>query len=175
MKLRILIFIAAASSVSWAGEAPKEGTKSDVVVGRIAEALPAKGHDLNRWLSDQFGNKPLETQFRHNSITNWETNYKAFGSELVQRARTAGLQADILGKALDTIPSIGDPRAGFEEDQGTIAYLPVGAYSAILQGKPVWIVVVKWAAVGISETFGHIRIYVFDQDTGKVVGFSTCT
>ena len=69
-----------------------------------------------------------------------------------------------VSKALDLV---------LKDSKDKIAYLPVGAYQTTLEGKPIWIIRVKWEYPPMGS-LGHIRMFAFDQKTLRQVGVVTC-
>lgn len=139
-----------------------------VVVKILDQPLPADKSAMEEFLFGTFANKPGEGQFGSYTTAGWQTNFEAFSAAMVQKAEKQKLDAGSLEKVLDLIR---------EDSKNQLAYLPVGAYQANFNDKPVWIVTVKWeSAEGMGEgsNLGHIRIFVFDQQTLNQVGFSTC-
>lgn len=99
------------------------------------------------------------------SSRDWKDHYASFSVELTRKAAGQGLDSESLQSALSLIL----------KDSGDLAYLPVGAYQASLNGRQVWVVSVKWEAVVMGDPgLSHIRIFAFDQETLKQVGFATC-
>jgi hypothetical protein len=136
-----------------------------VVVRVLEKPLHAEESELEDVLFGEFANQPDEKKFESYTTTRWRANFQVFARALITRAEDRKLDSGALEEALGLI----------SDDSGKLAYLPVGAYQATLNGRLVWIVTVKWeGASWAGESLSHIRIYVFDQQTLKQVGFVTC-
>ncbi len=137
-----------------------------MVVSVFKHELPVEVESLNQFLWDNFMNRPEVDSF-HCRVWGWEEKYDAFSRSLVKKAIARLLDSETLGKSLAVILA----------DRGNNAYLPVGAYYASYNGKPAWIVAVRWewADVSSREVFGHTRIYVLDARCTRIVGFVTCS
>jgi hypothetical protein len=135
-----------------------------VVVKLLPDPINASVTKTEMLLFDAFANNPDEEKFSSYTTAGWETNFTAFAAALVEKAEKQGLEAVPLRAVPDLIL----------KDAHRLAYLPVGAYQAIFNDKPVWIVTVKWESTSFGETLSHIRIYVFDRQTLKRVAFVTC-
>jgi len=104
--------------------------------------------------------------------TDWVAKYHRHEWFLVMKARCKFLNADSLQHCLTNVfnDTQKKPNAG-------LAYLPIGAYAAKQGGKDVWIIVVKWEWVGDffdKEPLGHIRMFAFDANNYKLIGYATC-
>lgn len=135
-----------------------------VVVKVLPKSLSASANEIEMLLFDTFANNPDEAKFGSYRTADWETNFTAFAAALVEKAEKQGLEAVPLRAVLDLIL----------KDAHRLAYLPVGAYQATFNDKPVWIVTVRWESTSFGETLSHIRIYVFDRQTLKQLAFVTC-
>ena len=170
MKTILVIFLAAVC-ISLASCAADEKPAADaVVVKAIDGPLPSEKEKQDRFLWDSFANKPNEQKFNSYTTEKWKETYGVFVTALLKKADEQRLDSISLRKTLDLV---------LKDSKDKIAYLPVGAYQTTLDGKPVWIVVVKWeypsmAEKGQSVGLGHIRAFVLDQKTLKQVGFMTC-
>jgi hypothetical protein len=139
---------------------------SAIVVAKLDKSLPSDPKKLRKFLWDNFANKPAETQFSGCTTENWETRYWLFASALVNRARISGLDAAALERCLKSVfPHGGSP-----------AYLPVGAYQTRQKRAIVWVIVVKWEGVSPQTYFPlvHIRVYAFEAESGRQIGYVTC-
>lgn len=164
----ILLAAAFISSVSFAagGKPPPDA----VVVKVLDKPLPSKQGERWNFLWDNFANKPDEQIFASYTTEKWKDTYKSFAAALVKKADDQKLDSISLRKALDLV---------LKDSKDKIAYLPVGAYQTTLEGKPVWIVTVKWEYPSMGKEreslgLGHIRAFVFDQKTLSQEGFMTC-
>jgi hypothetical protein len=170
MKLHLVVFLAFACG-SLASFAVEEKPPPDaVVVKALHRPLPSAEDKKHEFLWNNFANQPDERKFSAYTTEKWQKTFEVFAAALVKKAQSQKLDSASLRKALDLI---------LKNRKEDIAYLPVGAYHTTLDGKPVWIVTVKWeypsfAPKGESANLGHIRIFVFDQKTLKQVGFVTC-
>lgn len=170
MKATLAILLAAAciSSVSFAAD---EKPAPDAVVVKVLDnPLPSAKDKREQFLWETFANKAEETQFNSYTTEKWKETYKTFAAALVKKAFDLKLDSISLRKALDLV---------VKDSKDKIAYLPVGAYQTTLDGKPVWIVTVKWEHPSMGDDgkkcgLRHIRAFAFDQRTLKEVGFSTC-
>jgi hypothetical protein len=135
-----------------------------VLVKLFPNPLNASVTKTEMLLFDTFANNSDEEKFGSYPTAGWETNFTAFATALVDKADKQGLESVPLRAVLNLI----------RKDSKGVAYLPVGAYQATFNDKPVWIVTVKWGPTGFGETLGHIRIYVFDRQTLKDLAFVTC-
>lgn len=136
-----------------------------VVVRSIRESLPGAERERPQFLWDRFVNKAEEEPFGSLASKDWSVLYAGFAESLAAKAAKQGLEAEPLRHALATVRS----HAG-----ESLAYVPVGAYRTSLNGKAVWIVVVKWAEPSADPNVGHTRVFAVDQQTGQQVGFVTC-
>ena len=164
----ILLAVVCLSSVSFAAD--EKPVPDAVVVKALDTPLPLGEDKRQKFLWDNFANKPDEQKFDSYPAEKWKETYAVFATALLKKADEQKLDSSSLRKALDLV---------LTDSKDKIAYLPVGAYQTTLEGKPVWIVTVKWeypsmAAKGQGVGLGHIRAFVFDQKTLKRVGFMTC-
>lgn len=137
-----------------------------IVVTKLNKSLPSDPKKLRKFLWNNFANKPAETQFSGCTSESWETRYWLFASALVNRARISGLDAAALERSLKAI----------FPDSGTPACLPVGAYQARQKQAIVWVIVVKWedASTQIYVPLSHVRVYAFEAQSGRQIGYVTC-
>ena len=166
MKTSSFILVAMVCVVSLV-HAAAERPAPDATVVRILDApMPHAKDKREGFLWSTFANKPEEKKFDSYTTERWKDNYAVFAKTLVQKATDQKLDAVSLQSVLDLV---------LKEGRG-MPYLPVGAYQTTLDGKPIWIVAVKWEAVmeGKYLELGHIRVFAFDQKTLKQVGFVTC-
>jgi hypothetical protein len=135
-----------------------------VVVAKFDHALPTDKRKLEQLLWDRFANQPAEHQFSGCTTEHWERRYWLYATALVDRARAEGLESAALESCLEQVHPTG------------VAYLPVGAYRARQGETDVWIFVIKWE--GISEqrpiSLGHVRIYVFEIESGRQIAYISC-
>ncbi len=166
--LFILAVLVSMSTPSFAaGEKPPPEA---AIVKVIDQELPSEEDAKQKVLLNVFFDRPDEEKFESYTTENWKQLFAAFATSLTRKAVDQKLDAISLRKVLEFI--LAD--AG---DQ--LAYLPVGAYQTTMSGSRVWIITVKWEDPSMSEngkspTLTHIRVFVFDQKTSKLVGFTTC-
>ena len=166
--LAILLATACITSVSFAAD---EKPPPDAAVVKVLDKpLPSEKDKQEKFLWDSFANKPDEKKFNSYTTENWKETYKIFVAALLKKADDQKLNSISLRKTLDLV---------LKHSKDKIAYLPVGAYQTTLDGKPVWIVTVKWEVPSMGDNgesvgLGHIRAFVFDQKTLRQVGFMTC-
>jgi len=170
MKTTLVTFLTAACISSFSYAADEKPAPDAVVVKALDKPLPSGQDKQEKFLWDSFANKPDEEQFSSYTTEKWKETYEAFAAALVKKADDQKLDSISLRKALVLV---------LKDSKDKIAYLPVGAYQTTLDGKPVWVVTVKWEYPSMGEKgesvgLGHIRAFVFDQKTLKQVGFMTC-
>ena len=162
---------------------------SAVVVEEFPKPLPRDPDKLNQFVFDTFANQPAEDQFSNCRERGWKERYHEFAAALVERAQGSGLDAASLAHCLRTV---------FPSKDG-LAYLPVGAYQAEQRRKRVWSLVIKWEGTsdGLENSepqdsppvdsmagpspptslglgLGHVRVFVFEAESGRQIGFATC-
>jgi len=165
MKTLIVPLLSSALLLPFAGD-DKPGP-DDVVVKTLDKPLPQEGYKRERFLWNNFANKPEEQKFDSYVADVWTTNFAAFANALVQKVHNQNLDSASLRKALDLV---------LKHSEGKIAYLPVGAYQATSDGKLVWIITVKWEypSTGDKASLAHICMFAFDQQSLKQIGFASC-
>jgi hypothetical protein len=140
-------------------------TFDDVVVRKFDKALPEKEDDISKFIWDNFANMPEEEKFQYITNDGWEKKFRTFEKALVRKAKEASMDYKSLMRVLDAI----------YDDAGGLPSLPVGAYSTTQKQREVWIIVVKWEAIGKKPyKLSHVRIFAFDAKTTKLLGFVTC-
>ena len=161
-----VIFLAMACLASLTYAADEKPAPDATVVRVLDKPLPHAKDKRERFLWDNFANKPDEQKFGSYTTEKWKDNYAVFAKALVQKADDQKLDSASLRKALDLVL----------KDSKGLPCLPVGAYQTTLDGKQIWILTVKWEALleGKHLELSHIRIFAFDQKTLKQVGFVTC-
>ena len=133
--------------------------------------MPTDENRRQEFLIDTFFGRPEEKKFNGYTTENWQSNFTAFTEALLEKANDLKLDSASLRQVLDLVR---------KRPQEKLAYLPVGAYQASLDGKQVWIITVKWEeyppASGRNETLPliHICAVAFDRKTSKEVAFATC-
>jgi len=161
---------------------------SAVVVDEFRKSLPVDPDALNEFVFNTFANQPAERQFSNCPEKGWEEHYHEFAAALVERAQTSGLDAASLERCLRAVLLTADG----------LAYLPVGAYQGEQKGTTVWILMIKWEGTsGVLErpqspdssqasvatpsplpssglALGHVRVFVFEAESGRQIGFATC-
>ena len=145
----------------------------NVIVSSLSESLPTSKGKLEEFLWNNFANKPSEQLFSAVTTENWEQKYDIYSKSLVTKAKNLKYDHEFLSDCLATVK---------KHSKKKIAYLPVGAYFATINNKPVCIIVVKWeypgtykAENGKIEYFflGHIRMFVYNKNI-ELVGYNTC-
>lgn len=137
-----------------------------VVVKALAKPITTEPGKVEELLFSEFAYVPVDKAMDSYTTQNWKAHYRSFSAALVKKAAVQKLAASSLSRILVLILT----------DANRLAYLPVGAYEASFNGRPVWIVTVKWEAGlgGEDYKLSLIRIYAFDRETLKQVGFATC-
>jgi hypothetical protein len=166
-----LIILLAAGCISLVSCGADDKFVPDTVVVKVLDTpLPPEEGKKEKFLWNNFANKPNDEKFESYGTKKWRRNFRLFTSVLVKKAKDQKLDSASLRKALDLV---------LKTSEDKTAYLPVGAYQTTLHGKPVWIITVKWeypsmGDKGESVGLGHVCVFVFDQETLKQVGFVTC-
>lgn len=138
---------------------------ASLTVTILKKPLSCEESQLQEFLFEEFAHRSEPKEVDSYTSVNWQQNFAVFSAALVGSARAHKLNSQSLAKALDLVL----------KDADGLAYLPVGAFYAHLNGRLVWIVTVKWEGVEMGrDGLGHIRIFVFDQETLKRVAFATC-
>jgi len=132
--------------------------------------MPLKEDEKGGFLWNSFTNQPKGQKINLYTTAQWKENFTAFAATLLKMADNQKLDSGSLHKALDLV---------LKNSQDKIAYLPIGAYQASLDGKSVWIITVRWeypsmGKDGAAVELGHIRAFAFDQERLNQVGFVTC-
>jgi hypothetical protein len=142
---------------------PGEGSAPNgVVVQALGGSLPQDDDRRQAFLWKLC--EAAEEKFDSYTDKEWEDNFAAFAKCLVRKAAAQRLDSASLRAVLDLV---------FQESNG-MAYLPVAAYQTSLQGKPVWILVLKWEQESLGYGLGHVQARAFDQKTLKLVDFASC-
>ena len=156
-----------------------------VIVQRLDVDLPADQEEAQQVLADNFMNKPEEMKFASLTVREWRPQFRDYEEMLLSKARSESLDSDSLRACLTAV---------FEHAGEQKAYLPVGAYFARQDATPVWIVVAKWEDDVDPEllrlhmgglppevrrrykypALSHIRVFVFDSRTQKLITWMTC-
>lgn len=170
-KMKTLLFAALLLSplIPMTGaEAKKPASASNVTVARLDVSLPADADAAADVLWTTFANKPAEQQFSGVTVQGWRQRHGEFAEELVRRAASLKLEADALRRILDKV----------DQERGSLAVLPIGAYRASQGAKAVWIVVCKWEIESTGSNpnvrLGHVRMFAYDLVTLERVAFRTC-
>ena len=170
MKATTILSLSVASilSISYAGD--EKPAPEDTVVKVLDKPFPAEEDKQSDFLWGNFVNKPDESKFNSYGTENWKATYEIFAKALVKKAVNQKLDSASLRGALDYL---------LKDAKGKISTLPVGAYQTSLDGKLVWIITEKWelrsmGPIDDNLQLVHIRVFVFDQKTLKIVGFTTC-
>lgn len=144
---------------------PVKPAPASLAVTILKNPLRCEESQLQEFLFSEFANRSEPKGVESYTSINWQRNFTVFSAKLVGSARTQQLNAQSLAKALDLIL----------KDADGLAYLPVGAFHARLNDRLVWIVPIKWEGVEMGQDgLGHIRIFVYDQETLVRVAFATC-
>lgn len=173
--MKVLFFLAAMACMSTQSHAVDEKPPPEAAVVKIADKpIPPEKDEQEKFLWDAFLGKPDEQIFESYTTENWKKTFAAFAASLTKKAADQGLDSVSLGKALDFVLAHAESNSDYPR-----AYLPVGAYQTSLGGKSVWVISVKWEETsmiidGKSPTLTHVRAFVFDQKSLKLVGFTTC-
>jgi hypothetical protein len=152
---------------------------TDVVVTRFSEAVPQAKAEQFLW--DRFSGDQAFAGFTGCTTNGWVSNFAAFSTQLVLKAKAASLEADALDAILKLV----------YEKHGDMAYLPVAAYRGKIGDHDCWVVLCKWENLppGISKPriddkgvhysvleiqLIHIRMFAYDISTKELIGFNTC-
>jgi hypothetical protein len=163
------------SALSVASSSVDTCSKCDVFVGVSTNAVPAEKSLQDKFLWDTFVTRPEIRKFDRLTVQNFSQNSDQFTAQLIHKAEKEALEHAALEKILDKIKR--------EKKRG--AMLPVGAYSTYCDGRPIWVVVVKWSISdkpvysdfdndGVQEV-GWTRmatcVFAYDIETLKLAGF----
>ena len=146
---------------------------NQVVVQRFDKEFPISEGQIYDYLWSNFANKPEEERFATLTTEDWQDRFHQYERHLITKARWKLLDSASLKSCLAEV---------FKDAQTTnagLAYLPVGAYATRQGETPVWIIVVKWETAGpIAEgeylELVHARMFAFDAQNIKRIGFVTC-
>ena len=143
----------------------RKSLRNQVVVRKLDLQLPAKEEQIHDFLWSNFANKPEEEKFEKLTTEEWKDRFHEYEKTLVGKAKWKSLDGDSLKKCLGE---------AFKHSKDELAYLPVGAYSTKQGTTPVWIIVVKWETAKTGENLGHVRMFAFDAQSMKLIGFASC-
>lgn len=138
-------------------------------VERIAAQLPEGSDQAAKFLWEIFS-KDGPNGVSAPRMKEWRRLQTQAVTELVAKARSAGMEADALQAVLEKI----------DADRGSLAIVPVGAYRTVQGQRPVWIVVCKWEIEAkapdshLDAWLGHTRMFAYDLNTLARVAFKTC-
>ena len=148
-----------------ASPTPVKPAPASLTVAILKKPLRCEESQLQEFLFEEFAHRSEPKEVDSYTSINWQQNFAVFSAALVGSARAHKLNSQSLAKALDLVL----------KDADGLAYLPVGAFQAHLNDRLVWIVPVKWEGVEMGQDgLGHIRIFVYDQETLERVAFATC-
>ncbi len=145
----------------------------NVIVSSLSEPLPSSKSKLEEFLWNNFANKPSEELFSGVTTENWEKKYDTYSKSLVTKAKNLKHDHEFLSDCLDAVK---------KHSEKKIAYLPVGAYFAMINKKPICIIFVKWEYPGTYKaengkikylSLGHIRMFAYNKNI-ELVGYNTC-
>lgn len=142
--------------------------KDNVVLAVLDSPFPVDSEQMQEFLWKQVASRPEASNFSSVSTSKWKNKYRRFADTLIQKAADQKLDSVSLRKVLHLI---------LDHSGGKIAYLPVAAYQAMKDDKPIWIVTVSWEYPLINNRytrFYHVRVFAFDQETLTQVGYVTC-
>ncbi|MDD1777114.1 MAG: hypothetical protein LUQ65_03025 [Candidatus Helarchaeota archaeon] len=108
-----------------------------------------------------FGTEHVK-MFDRLSTDDWEKKWNEYKSRLLAEAQAKGLDAASLQTCFSKI-----------EPKVPVVLLPVEVYFAKNGKQDIWIIVCKWGWPG--ENYGHVRGFVFNSKTAKLIGFATCS
>lgn len=98
-------------------------------------------------------------------VDNWGKKWDLCESEIIRKARLINLDIDSLKKCLNVVKS-SSPR---------IALLPIAVYYGTYNGTYCWNIICRWEAAHWKDcVFSHVRHWIIDAKTGKVMEFLTC-
>src|SRR5579863_2383080 len=129
--MKILVFFAIACPALLSYAADQKPAPDAVVVKVFDKPLPHEEGKRERFLWDNFANKPDEEQFNAYGADNWKDNFAVFTKILERKAGDLGLDSASLREALDLV---------LKDSNGQIAYLPVGAYQTTLDSESIWLI-----------------------------------
>lgn len=152
----------------------------NVIVSSLSEPLPSSKSKLEEFLWNNFANKPSEELFSGVTTENWEQKYDTYSKSLVTKAKNLKHGHEFLSDCLAAVKKHSEKKYG--RRRRGIAYLPVGAYFAMINKKPICIIVVKWEYPGTYKaengkikyfSLGHIRMFAYNKNI-ELVGYNTC-
>jgi hypothetical protein len=142
--------------------------KDTVVVTVLDSPLPSDQEQMEKFLWEKVASRQEAGNFGSMSTRAWKSRYKRFADALSHKAADQKLDSVSLRKVLDLI---------FAHSKGELAYLPVAAYHATMDGRAMWIVTVQWEFPLINNVpskYYHVRVFAFDEEHLTQVGFITC-
>ncbi|MBI5632552.1 MAG: hypothetical protein HZA15_03640 [Nitrospirae bacterium] len=110
-----------------------------------------------------FFNTPHPKIFNGVSSENWVSKWSDYKTALLHEAGFKKFDLVSLRRCIDYIE---------KENTMGLPLLPVAAYLANNGKNDIWIIVAMWGWP--SEDFGHVRVWAFKVDSGKLLGFATC-
>ena len=122
----------------------------------------------NSILWNNFANKPYESQFSEMSTENWFENWNKFKNQIIKLAKEKHLDHPSLEKIFNQIT---------QEPNNKYGEIPVGAFQAFNNKKPIWILIIKrgWGSKlknkGKMEwgKLSHIEIQAYDIETLELI------
>lgn len=145
----------------------------EIAPDRLVKYVDVRKIDLNidsrsqKFISStlsMFFNTPHAKIFDRVSGENWSAKYKEYKTSIIERARNNNLDFITINRCFDQIE---------KENSKQLPLLPIAAYLAKNGKDDMWIIVCGWGWPG--EGFGHKRAWAFKADSGKVIGFATCS
>jgi hypothetical protein len=63
-----------------------------------------------------------------------------------------------------------------EHSEDRIAYLPISVHQGMFKGRLSWIIRVRWEYPSDDEvhSLGHVRHFIYDQETLELIDYKTC-
>jgi len=167
-----LLSVAMATNISGAFCSEKKLKPSDAIFDVFTKEFPTNEKELEGFLFYTFAPLIEDGRFRGATVEAWEERYEQFANSLIQKSESNMLDSKSLEKCLKKV--LKDAKELNE------AYLPIAAYSAKKDQKPVWIIVVGWEGTDVENVppykllLSHIKVFVYDVTTIELVGYTTC-
>ena len=143
-----------------------------VVVEESATPLPTDPAELRSMLWQGFVDREICDRFQcpvREAAWQWDR----FAGSLARKAAAAGLDGDSLARCLDAL----------HEDAGGRIELPIQASLARQEGRPVWVILVKWESgphpddAGDARPdvlLGHVSVHALDAADGRPLAIASC-
>lgn len=98
-------------------------------------------------------------------VDNWAKKRDICESEIIRKARLVDLDIHSLKRSLRLVKS----------SSPGIALLPVAVYYGKHNDSYCWNIICRWEVAHWNDcVFSHVRNWIIDAKTGKVVSFETC-